>query len=141
MMCNVAIAEIPPATVEELAQLKLGIEKMKEAPQVEIKTKSFIHAGIYCRTCLVPKGIALAGALIKIPTVVTVSGDVAMTYAGKTIRLKGTHIFRASAGRRQIFVAYEDTVISMAFATSAKTLLEAEAEFTDETDLLMSRGE
>jgi hypothetical protein len=141
MTCDVAIAEIPPTTAEELAQLKPGIEKMMEAPQVEIKTKSFIHAGIYCRTCMVPKGVALAGALIKIPTVVTVSGDAAMTCAGKTVRLKGTHIFRASAGRRQIFVAYEDTVISMAFATSAKTLLEAEAEFTDETDLLMSRGE
>lgn len=141
MTCDVAIAEIPPTTAEELAQLKPGIEKMMAAPQVEIKTKSFIHAGIYCRTCVVPKGVALAGALIKIPTVVTVSGDAAMTCAGKTVRLKGTHLFRASAGRRQIFVAYEDTVISMAFATSAKTLLEAEAEFTDETDLLMSRGE
>ena len=70
-----------------------------------------------------------------------VTGDFAMTCGGRTVRLKGTHIFRASAGRRQIFVAYEDTTISMSFATKAKTLLEAEAEFTDETDLLMSRGE
>ena len=69
------------------------------------------------------------------------AGDFAMTCGGRTVRLKGTHIFRASAGRRQIFVAYEDTTISMSFATRAKTLLEAEAEFTDETDLLMSRGE
>lgn len=140
-MTEIVIAEIPPNTSGELEAMAAGVEEMRSAPQVEIKTKSFIHAGMYCRTCLVPKGIAIAGALIKIPTVIMVTGDFAMTCGGRTVRLKGAHIFRASAGRRQIFVAYEDTTISMSFATRAKTLLEAEAEFTDETDLLMSRGE
>lgn len=141
MTAEIAIFDIPPNSSSELTELQAGVSKMMDAPQVDIRTKSFLHAGIYCRTCLVPKGIALAGALIKIPTVVMVTGDFAMTCGGQTVRYKGTHIFRASAGRRQIFVAYEDTVISMSFASRAKTLREAEEEFTDETDLLMSRGE
>ena len=105
-MTEIVIAEIPPNTSGELEAMAAGVEEMRAAPQVEIKTKSFIHAGMYCRTCLVPKGVAIAGALIKIPTVIMVTGDFAMTCGGRTVRLKGTHIFRASAGRRQIFLFF-----------------------------------
>lgn len=140
-MNALAITEIPANTPEELAELAEGLERMRELPQLDIETKSFIHAGVYCRTCLVPKGIAIAGALIKIPTVLHVIGDCSFTVGGKTVRLTGTNIFRASAGRRQFFVAYEDTYISMSFATKAKTLKEAEREFTDEYELLISSGE
>lgn len=69
-MTEIVIAEIPPNTSGELEAMAAGVKEMRSAPQVEIKTKSFIHAGMYCRTCLVPKGVAIAGALIKIPTVI-----------------------------------------------------------------------
>ena len=88
-MTEIIIAEIPPNTSGELEAMAAGVEEMRAAPQVEIRTRSFIHAGMYCRTCLVPKGVAIVGALIKIPTVIMVTGDFAMTCGGRTVRLKG----------------------------------------------------
>ena len=45
----------------------------------------------------------------------------------------------ARAGRKQIFVTRKPTVITMIFRTDAQTVEQAEAEFTDEAELLMSR--
>lgn len=47
-MTEIVIAEIPPNTSGELEAMAAGVEEMRSAPQVEIKTKSFIHAGMYC---------------------------------------------------------------------------------------------
>lgn len=60
-MTEIIIAEIPPNTSGELEAMAAGVEEMRAAPQVEIRTRSFIHAGMYCRTCLVPKGVAIVG--------------------------------------------------------------------------------
>lgn len=140
-MNELVIVDIPSNTQEELEILNRGVAEMQACEQVEIETKSTIHAGIYCRTCKVPKGVAIAGALIKIPTIIHVVGDFSMTVGGKSARYAGYHIFKAAAGRRQFFLAHEDTFISMTFATQAKTLDEAEKEFTDEFNQLLSRGE
>lgn len=141
MSREIQVTDIPANSKEELELFDRAIERMNKQEQIEVPTKSFIHAGIYCRTCLVPKGGVIAGALIKIPTVLFVSGDCTFTAGNKTVHLKGTQIFRTSPGRRQLFVAHEDTLISMSFATEAKTLSECEREFTDEYEQLISKGE
>ena len=46
-----------------------------------------------------------------------------------------------AAGRKQAFLAITDTALTTTFPTAAVTVEEAEAEFTDETDLLASRGD
>lgn len=141
MSGEIQITDIPANSKDELELFDKAIERMNKQDPIEIPTKSFIHAGLYCRTCLVPKGGVIAGALIKIPTVLFVSGDCTFTAGNETVHLKGTRIFRASPGRRQFFVAHEDTLISMSFATEAKTLNECEREFTDEYEQLISKGE
>jgi hypothetical protein len=48
-------------------------------------------------------------------------------------------VIQASAGRKQIYVTTEPTEITMVFPSSAKTVEEAEDEFSDESANLLSR--
>jgi len=109
--------------------------------QVNIRTFHAFHAGLYARTVFVPAGVCITGALVKIPTLVTVSGH-CLLYVGEgepPREITGYNVLNAESGRKQVFVALDDLAITMCFATAARTVEEAEAEFTDETDLLLSR--
>lgn len=108
-------------------------------PQVDIQTDHVLHAGVYTRTVMVPAGVVITGVLVKIPTVVIVSGEAIVYGEQGAMPLSGYTVLQAAAGRKQAFVAVTDIHITMTFATTAKTVEEAEAEFTDEADLLVSR--
>jgi hypothetical protein len=58
---------------------------------------------------------------------------------GAPVHLQGHAVLAASAGRKQAFLARVDTHLTMIFPTRAKTVEDAEREFTDEVDLLASR--
>ena len=86
-------------------------------------------------------GVVTTGALIKIPTTLTVSGTATIIVGNKDrITVDGFMVVPAMADRKQVLVAHTDTFISMSFVTSARTVADAEAEFTDETDMLKSRN-
>ncbi len=124
------------ADVEKVGRLEANLRDMEQVP---IQTTHHFHAGLYARTIRIPKGVVITGALIRIPTLLIVSGHVTVFIGGDTIELRGYHVLPASAGRKQVFLAHDDTDLTMLFPTSAETVEEAEAEFTDETELLMSR--
>lgn len=109
--------------------------------EVDILIEHFIHEGVYYRTCKVPKGVAIVGAFIKIPTTVIVSGDCYVTLGNTVGRLEGYNVIKAEAGRRQAFRAVEDTYITMCFKTDAKDVKDAEKEFTNEWMLLTTNRE
>lgn len=109
--------------------------------EVDIPIEQFIYEGVYYRTCKVPKGVAIIGAFIKIPTTVIVSGDCYVTLGNTVGRLEGYNVIKAEAGRRQAFRAVEDTYITMCFKTDAKDVKDAEKEFTDEWMLLTTNRE
>ena len=108
-------------------------------PQIPIRTLHVLHAGMYARTIRIPAGVALTGALIKIPTLLTISGDATVLIGEEEVRFTGYHVLPASAGRKQAFVVHADTDLTMLFPTIATTIEEAENEFTDEADRLFSR--
>lgn len=109
-------------------------------PQVEISTHHVLHAGVYARTIMMPAGTLLTGALVEIATTLIVSGDCTVALGdGQTERLTGYHVLAASGRRKQAFVAHADTHLTMVFSTSAKSVREAEDEFTTEAEKLMSR--
>lgn len=112
-------------------------------PQIDPDTQHLFHAGMYHRTVRMPANTVMTGVLIKIPTIVTVCGDVSVflgDYMGLMWkRLTGYHVVAAQPNRKQAFVAHEATFVTMSFATQAKTVEEVENEFTDEADLLMTR--
>lgn len=128
---------MPPAVLDRVRQIEGQLATME---QVEIHTEHILHAGLYTRTITIPKGVMLTGAQIKIPTLLILSGH-AMAFTGDGwCELEGFHRIPASAGRKQIFVALADTHLSMSFPTAATTVEQAEREFTDEAEILMSRN-
>mgnify|MGYP003667990442 FL=1 len=112
---------------------------LRYVPQVEVETSHMFHAGMYCRTVHMKKFVTFTGALIKIPTVIIISGDVSMYMGTGLVRMTGYHVLEGGKGRKQAFFCHEDTSITMMFASSATTVEEAEAEFTDEGNKLVSR--
>lgn len=136
---SIAVPVLPPTAPEvadKLREVQL-IEMEKE--QVAIYTEHLLHAGMYSRTITMPPNVKLIGALIKVPTVVIVVGRSRVLVGREWVEVDGYAVLPASAGRKQIFVSIGPVIITMMFPTSAKTIEEAEREFTDEHEILLSR--
>lgn len=134
-----------PAVINSMARTDIAMVREIERrqallPQISVATVHLIHAGMYARTITMPAGTVLTSALIKIPTVMIVSGDVTVTTGDGELRITGYQVVAANAGRKQVFVAHADTDITMIFPTSPKGIAEIEREFTDESELLFSRN-
>lgn len=131
-----------PATSDRgLAFVKnLEDRSLQQCEQTPITTDHVIHAGIYSRTICIPAGVVLTGALIKIPTTLIVCGKASVLIGdGEEVLVDGYLVLPAAAGRKQAFIAHRDTWLTMSFRTDARTVTEAEEQFTDEADMLFSR--
>jgi hypothetical protein len=130
-----------PATTERGLEFIRRVEDVVlAAPQVEITTHHVLHAGIYSRTICIPKGVILTGALIKVPTTLTLCGHATVLIGdADEATVKGYHVLPAEAGRKVGYITHEDTWVTMDFKTDARTVEQAENEFTDEADRLFSR--
>lgn len=136
MPAPAGLPAMSPGDVEKVSQLE---DFLGQLDQVAIATQHHFHAGLYARTIRVPAGVVITGALIKIPTLLVLSGHATVFVGGESLELQGYHVLPGQAGRKQVFMAHTDTDLTMVFASQATTVEEAEAEFTDETDLLLSR--
>ena len=132
------IRPIGAMRAEQIAQVQALEAALLDLPQVEVQTQHVFHAGLYGRTITMPPGAVLTGALIKRSTLLIVAGHCHMFGADGARILQGYHVLPASAGRKQAFHAIEATSMTMLFATDATTVEEAEREFTDEFDKLLS---
>lgn len=130
---------LPAMSQNDVSNVSRLEGKLREMEQVPIHTTHHFHAGMYSRTICIPARVVITGALIRIPTLLIVSGRVTIFTGGEPMTLIGYHVIPGRAGRKQVFVAHEDTDLTMVFPTKAQTVEEAEAEFTEETFLLMSR--
>lgn len=133
------IASLQATTPDMLARIAVLEETLIGHEPIDLPTEHVIHAGMYLRTITLPKEMVLTGALIKRATVVIVTGSAAVLVGEQWMRLDGYNVIPASAGRKQVFVSYSPVIITMMFPTKAKTVEEAEAEFTDDADRLLSR--
>lgn len=130
---------IPPMSDAAIDSVKQLEDVALSCPQLPATTQHIIHGGMYARTVLVPKGAMLTGALIEVPTILIVNGHAEVFIGEESVIVEGYHCFAAATGRKQAFIALEDTYLTMIFPTSAKTVEEAEDWFTDEAHLLFSR--
>jgi hypothetical protein len=130
-----------PATSERGIEAVKRIEQqLRDLPQIDVQTRHFLHAGLYTRTMQMPAGAVVTGALIKIPTVLVISGHCTVLMGdGVEVEVNGAGVLTAAAGRKQAYLAHGRTWLAMSFATNARTVAEAEEEFTDEADQLLSR--
>ena len=129
---------LPAMASDALVRVRALEGELAALPQVEIPTSHLFHAEIYARTIRIPAGVALTGALIKVPTVLMFSGHATVFMGDRAVDLRGYHVLPASAGRKQAFLAHADTDLTMLFPSAAQSVAEAEAEFADEVDLLLS---
>lgn len=110
--------------------------------QIHVVTDHLLHGGMYHRTCCIPAGAVVSGCLVKIATTLMVSGHCRF-YVGddaKLLEVDGYAVLPGFPGRKSTIHALADTHMTMIFPTTATTVAEAEAEFTDEADRLMSRS-
>ena len=130
---------IPPISSGMLAKVRMVEDYIRPCEQIGLVTEHVIHGGMYARTIRLGAGIIITGALIKIATLLIVEGSVEMLVNGGWMRLDGYNVMPASAGRKQIFVTRSIVSMTMIFPSSARTVEDAEAQFTDEAELLLSR--
>ena len=131
--------ELLPTTAAWIAEVK-ALEAFNETmPPADVPTEHFIHAGCYVRTCRMAAGVLLTSALIKVPTVVIISGDVVIRTDGESHRVTGYTVLRGMAGRKVAYHALQDTTITMVYATRNRVPEDCEPEFTDEYENLLTR--
>lgn len=130
---------LPATTKDVLDKLYAAQDKMLQYPQMLIMTEHVLHAGIYSRTVTLPPTTAIVGVLIKRSTLVITVGSGFVLVGQDWAKVDGYQILPASANRKQAFVSRGPLIITMLFPSAAKTVREAEEEFTDETDDLLSR--
>lgn len=130
---------LPASSARAVARVRDLERHVLALPQTPIRTDHVLHGGMYARTILIPAETVLTGALIRVPTMLIVAGDTLVTLDGESVRLSGYHVLPAAAGRKTAFVTIADTHVTMLFPTAARTVEEAEAEFTEEAKGLGSR--
>lgn len=137
---------IIPAMSDRAIDLVYRIEAINLArPQTDLRFEHDFYAGVYARTMIVPdlppdSCCLITSALIRIPSLLIAQGG-ALLYIGQDEprSLSGHTIIQAAAGRKQVYVAESNFRLTMIFASAAKTVEEAEEEFTDEAHMLQSR--
>lgn len=132
---------VRPSTSVALANVRAIEAALREMPQIQVVTHHVLHGGTYHRTIALKAGEAISGCHVIKPTTLTIYGHVTVDSGdGEPITLHGYHVIPASAGRKQAFIAHTDTILTMSLATDAKTVEEAERDFTDEAEMLASRN-
>lgn len=136
---TVAFPALLPTAPEVLAKLENAQAACLKRDQVPIRTDHVIHAGVYARTITMPPQTALIGVMIKRPTLVITVGSGRALVGNDWADVDGYNVLPGSARRKQLFVSRGPLIITMIFATAAKTVEDAESEFTDEAADLLSR--
>lgn len=130
---------------EDIQKIRSIREALKEElvanpdAEVEIPCEQHLHAGFYSRTIFIPKDTVAVGVTILKDTQLVISGHVLMNDGTHVVEIDGYRVLECKAGRAQIARTLEDTYMTMSFATDAKTVREAEDEFTDEPEQLLTR--
>jgi hypothetical protein len=132
---------IPAASPEGRALVRRFESALRDFPQERFVTEHVIHASMYLRTIHMVKYCNFTGALIKIPTVLIVSGDADMSTGDGVTELRGYNVLPGSIGRKVAFVAHSDLDMTMVFPFTGKTVEEAQKHFTDEWSLLVPLSE
>lgn len=138
-MSNIVSRAIDSMSIENIQMAREAEEYVKTFEQIDVPLYHSIHDGIYTRTAMLYKGETMVGAHIIVPTTLIVSGHLIVCIGDENIVVEGVRTIIAERNRKQVLTAIKDTCITMCFRTNAKTVKEAEDEFTSEPHNLASR--
>jgi hypothetical protein len=128
---------LAPTNQQAIEKVEQFCDELLKLPQIPFVTEHMLHGGIYTRTIRLPAFTAIVAVMIKVPTSLIFAGEADIYTNGDLVRVNGYSVLPGSAMRKVAAVTYSPFAVSMLFATTAKTVEEAEKEFTDEFDLLV----
>lgn len=142
-MTNVVVATNRIAAMSDsaIAKVRQLEDRLKGLRQLTLTTDHIIHGGMYSRSLFMPMGSVLTGVLIKVPTILIISGHATIWLDNDRTEVVGYQVFACSPKRKQAFAFHDDTHMTMLFSTDSTTVEGAENEFTNEPDRLMSRSD
>lgn len=121
------------ATVRQLEGFLLSL------PQVHIDTTHLIHNGMCARTIFIPAGVMATGALSRIDTINIFIGDITVTTNEGTRRLTGYNVIPGAAGHKRAGITHADTWWTTVWPTQLTDVDDVMAEYTEESDMLLSK--
>lgn len=136
---NYSAASIRAASVEAIAKVRSLEDRIREEKQIQFCTEHVLHGGMYSRTVRIPAGVVFTSVLIKCPTVLILNGTCDVLVGDMGVRFEGYNVIACEAGRKTAYITRTQVELTMLFPSSAKTVAEAEAQFTDEVEQLLSR--
>jgi hypothetical protein len=129
---------IPSASGENLAKIKIAEEIIRGRPQIEFCTEHVFHAGMYARTVRIASHVVFTSVLIKRATLLISQGCYEVLAGDRWLRYEGYNVLCGFAGRKQIYRTVTPIELTMIFPTEAQSVVDAEREFTDEVESLLS---
>jgi len=133
---NLTVTATDELTVQKLC---VAEQYIRQYPQLVFPTEHLFHAGLYSRTVRIPAGVVFTSVFIKIPTLLILNGTCDVLVGNAGVRFEDYNVIPAQAGRKTAYITRSPVELTMIFATKARTVEEAESEFTDEGDSLLSR--
>jgi hypothetical protein len=130
---------LAPPSAAMLAQMAQVNALMDQCPQTPLATEHLIHGGMYARTIRRAEDSVTLGSLINKATILIVNGPCSLLVGDKRVELTGYNVLAGLPGRKSFSWAHGPVEMTMIFATSAKTVEEAENEIFAEADQLLSR--
>ena len=137
----VQVPHFSPVTTDFRRRIEEFEAFCRVQPQIEPVMEHLLHAGMYFRTARVEANQVFTNVLVTIPTVLIVNGVAAVNVNGRWHWLRGYNVLAAAAHRKSIYLTQSATDFTMAFPSQAATVEEAEREFTDESEQLLSRSQ
>mgnify|MGYP000918275028 CR=1 FL=1 len=131
---------IPAGDVKAIDDVRrLEAAMLANFDSVHLDTHHSLHAGVYCRTMMIPQGHLVTGAQVKVDSTLIISGDITLFMNGEPQRFIGYHVLEGQSGRKQAAYAHLDTHVTMLCHTDSESVEDVENECTDEVDRLVSR--
>jgi len=129
---------LPATSPENVAKIKLAEEIIRGRSQIEFCTEHVFHAGMYARTVRIAAHVVFTSVLIKLPTLLISQGSYEVLSGDHWVRYDGYNVLCGSAGRKQIYRTLTEIELTMIFPSEASSVEDAEREFTDESEILLS---
>jgi hypothetical protein len=130
------LAPVSPALLDQLNQVHALMDTCEQTPLV---TEHLIHGGMYARTIRRDFDSVTIGSLINKATILIVNGSCSLLVGDKRMDLTGYNVLAGMPGRKSFSWAHGPVEMTMIFATSARTVEEAENEIFAEAGQLLSR--
>lgn len=133
--------QIAPTTKDAAHKIEQLTTYVKTLPPVKFVTEHMLHGGMYTRSTRLPPKTLCTAVLIVPATVLITVGDLDVWSNDEVVHITGYNVIPGSAGRKIAFLTHSEVAMSMLFPCTAKTVDEAEKQFTSEQELLVPLSE